>query len=348
MRVLVTGATGFVGSAAVRAMLTRTEHGLICQVRTGSNVSRLQTVLEGAQAGRADVIVANLLSRADSAKLVVDADAIIHCAAGMGGGAANIYMNTVVATRNLLDAMGDGRRRRLVLVSSFAVYGTAGLPRGALVNEETPIESHPERRDGYALAKLHQEEIVREYAARLGFDLVVARPGVVYGPGGYDPLSARIGLNLPGLFLSMGGNNLLPLSYVDNCADALVVAATAPQAVGLTLNLHDDDLRTCREYLRRYRVEVRSLRTLVVPYPLLLLLSAANEWYHRWSRGQLPAALTVYRTRSLYVGRRYDNERVKSLGWRQSVSTQDGLQRTFEFFRQTELRADPSYGKRRT
>ena len=46
------------------------------------------------------------------------------------------------------------------------------------------------------------------------------------------------------------------------------------------------------------------------------------------------AVLTVYRTRSLYVGRRYDNERLKSLGWRQSVSTQDGLQHTFEFFRQ--------------
>ncbi|MGH8473265.1 MAG: NAD-dependent epimerase/dehydratase family protein, partial [Gammaproteobacteria bacterium] len=137
-----------------------------------------------------------------------------------------------------------------------------------------------------------------------------------------------------GLFLSIGGDNLLPLSYVDNCADALVVAATAPQAVGLTLNLHDDDLLTCREYLRRYRSEVRPLRTLVIPYPLLLVLAAANECYHGWSRGQLPAAFTVYRTRSLYVGRRYDNGRLKSLGWRQSVSTQDGLQRTFEFFRQ--------------
>jgi len=52
----------------------------------------------------------------------------------------------------------------------------AWLPRGALVNEETSIESHPERRDGYVLAKLHQEEIGREYAARLGFELVVARP----------------------------------------------------------------------------------------------------------------------------------------------------------------------------
>lgn len=334
MKVLVTGATGFVGSAVVRALLRRTEHELICQVRSGSNRGRLQPLLEGARAGRADVMVANLLSRSDCGKLVVDADLIIHCAAGMGGGATNIYTNTVVATRNLLAAMGNGRCRRLVLVSSFAVYRTAELPRGALVTEETPIESHPERRDGYVLAKLHQEEIVRQYAARLGFELVVARPGVVYGPGGYDPLSARIGLNLPGLFLSMGGDNLLPLSYVDNCADALVVAATVPRAAGLTLNLHDDDLRTCREYLSRYRVEVRPLRTLVVPYPLLLVLAATNECYHGWSRGQLPAALTVYRARSLYVGRRYDNGRLKSLGWRQSVSTQDALQRTFEFFRQ--------------
>ncbi len=84
------GTTGFVGSAVVRALLTRTEHEHISQVRTGSNRSRLQPLLHSAQTRRAEVVAATLLSRADCAKLVSAAD-IIHCAARMGGGATNIY-----------------------------------------------------------------------------------------------------------------------------------------------------------------------------------------------------------------------------------------------------------------
>jgi nucleoside-diphosphate-sugar epimerase len=64
-----------------------------------------------------------------------------------------------------------------------------------------------------------------------------------------------------------------------------------------------------------------------------MLVSHAVERYHVWSKGQLPAAFTPYVTRSLYRGRRYDNSRLRSIGWRPLVSTDEGLQRTFEYFR---------------
>src|SRR5204862_5238265 len=126
-------------------------------------------------------------------------------------------LNTVVASKNLLEAIAAADRPiKVVLVSSFGVYGVAGLPRGHVVDEETPLEPHPERRDLYSQAKLRQEKLFREYQAKAGFPLVVLRPGVIYGPRG-SRISTRVGLNLMGIFLHLGGDNLLPLTYVASC-----------------------------------------------------------------------------------------------------------------------------------
>ena len=154
---------------------------------------------------------------------------------------------------------------------------------------------------------------------------------VIYGPGG-SPFSTRVGLQLPGLFLSLGGSNLLPLSYVDNCAEAIVVAGQARGRV--VVNVHDDDLPTCRAYLKAYRRAVAPIRTVPVPYPALRILSSVVERYNRMSRGQLPAIFTPYKSATAWGGNRFDNAHLKSLGWRQLVPTEEGMRRTFEWLKQ--------------
>ena len=128
-------------------------------------------------------------------------------------------MNSALATRNLLDAFLDsGRPRRFVNVSSFAVYSNLKLKRGSLLDESCPLEDAPqERHDAYGFGKLKQEELVREYGANRGLPFVILRPGAVFGPGKPD-LSGRVGINTFGFFIHLGGSNLLPLTYVDNCA----------------------------------------------------------------------------------------------------------------------------------
>ena len=121
------------------------------------------------------------------------------------------------------------RSGRFVLVSSFGVYGVADLPRGHLLDESTPLEPHPERRDLYSQAKLRQEKLFREYEPKLGLDLVVVRPGVIYGPGG-NAMSSRVGLDVFGVFLDMGRKNILPLTYVENCAYQLTARDSSTAA----------------------------------------------------------------------------------------------------------------------
>jgi nucleoside-diphosphate-sugar epimerase/peptidoglycan/xylan/chitin deacetylase (PgdA/CDA1 family) len=337
MRILVTGAAGFLGSALIKHLLARGYTDIRCNVRRRSDIPKLDSLLERNSGIRLDYCVGNLRYREDAARAVDDVQIIFHLAAGKKGTAADLFLDSAVASRNLLDAVAKRKPMRIVLVSSFGVYGVAGLGRGAQVTEETVLEPHPELRDHYSNSKLRQEQLFWEYQNRNGFELVVLRPGVIYGPDG-GHMSNRVGLTIGKWQLHFGGSNVLPLSYVDNCAEALVVAGFQQRTAGQIYNVHDDDLPTCRQYLRAYGKNVTRIRSISIPYFGVKLLSSVVAKYNRYSKGQLPAILTPYKAASLWGGNRFDNSKLRSIGWKQLVPTAEGLQRSFAAFR-TELDA---------
>jgi nucleoside-diphosphate-sugar epimerase len=336
MKVLVTGATGFLGSVMVERLLAHGEKDIRCFLRGGSDRARLDALAARHPDARLEMFVGSLGSKESAGKAIEGVDVVYHLAASLAGAAADIFVSTVVASKNLLEAIAAaGRPIKVVLVSSFGVYGVADLPRGHVVDEETPLETHPERRDLYSQAKLRQEKLFREYQAKYGFPLVVLRPGVIYGPRG-SAISTRVGLSLFGVFLHLGGDNVLPLSYVDNCAEAIVVAGQSDRANGQTYNVHDDDLPTCRDYLARYQRDVKPVRRIPVPYLALQGISSLVQRYHAFSKGQLPAIFTPYKTATSWKGNRFDNRKLKALGWQPLVSTEEGMRRAFEW-----LKANP-------
>jgi nucleoside-diphosphate-sugar epimerase/peptidoglycan/xylan/chitin deacetylase (PgdA/CDA1 family) len=332
MKILVTGAGGFLGKALIERLLAHGYSDIRCNVRRRADVSKLDALVEQHPHIRLDYCVGDIKYRKDAARAVDGVQLIFHLAAGKKGAAADLFLNSVVASRNLLDAVADRKPMRIVLVSSFGVYGVAGLGRGAWVNEQTVLEPHPEWRDHYSYSKLRQEQLFWEYRRRNGFELVVLRPGVIYGPDGAH-FSNRVGLTMGEAQLHFGGRNLLPLSYVDNCAEAVVVAGTHPRAAGQAYNVHDDDLPTCRQYLRAYRKNVTKIRSISIPYFAVQLLSSMVAKYNRYSKGQLPAILTPYKVASQWGGNRFDNSKLRSIGWKQLVPTTEGLQRSFAAFR---------------
>jgi len=332
MRILVTGAAGFLGKAVIERLRDHGYTDIRCNVRRRTDIPKLNTLLGPHPQIRLDYSVGDLRYREDAARAVDGVQLIFHLAAGKKGTAADLFLNSVVASRNLLDAVADRQPMRIVLVSSFGVYGVAGLGRGAKINEQTVLEPHPEWRDHYSYSKLRQEQLFWEYQKRIGFELVVLRPGVIYGPDG-GHFSNRVGLTLGNWQLHFGGSNLLPVSYVDNCAEAVVAAGTHEHAVGQVFNVHDDDLPTCREYVRAYSKHVTKIRSVSVPYFAVKLLSSMVAQYHRYSKGQLPAILTPYKVASQWGGNRFDNSKLHSIGWKQLVPTVEGLRRSFAAFR---------------
>ena len=91
------------------------------------------------------------------------------------------------------------------------------------------------------------------------FDMSSSRPGAVYGPGKAG-ITGRVGVGTFGIFLHLGAGNPIPLSYVDNCAEAIVLAGLVKGLDGEVFNVVDDDLPSSRRFLRLYKEQVKPLR----------------------------------------------------------------------------------------
>ena len=334
-RVLVTGATGFIGRRVVASLLSRGFTGIVGLGRAGP---------AGMPGGcnEVEMIQGNLLSREDCLRATDGVKVIYHLAAGRGEKSyPDAFLNSVVTTRNLLDAcLHHGDMKRFVNVSSFAVYSNRDKPAGKLLDEACQIEPRPEKRgQAYCYAKVRQDELVARYARDHGVGAVFLRPGVVYGPGN-EAIHARIGLNTFGVFLHLGGNNTLPLTYVDNCADAIVLAGLADDVDGDVFNVIDDDLPTSRQFLRAYKREVKVFPSVYLPSSVSYLACWSWEKYSAWSEGQLPPVYGRSAWHSNWKRTSYSNRKLKQrLGWQQQIPTSEGLRRYFAACREKIARA---------
>jgi nucleoside-diphosphate-sugar epimerase len=334
--VLITGANGFIGTKVVAALLGQGYSNLRFFVRPSGNLNRLNQVLrEYGKPGQ--IVTGNLLNRDDCNRAVRDVQVIYHLAAGIEKSFAGAFMNSVLTTRNLLDAvLREGCLKRFVNVSSFAVYSAAKLKRGALLDESCEVENPAYSRESpYAYAKIKQDQLVLGYSKTHGVPAVILRPGVVYGPGNRS-MNGRIGIDTFGIFLHMGRSNSLPLTYVDNCADAIVLAGLTPGVDGEIFNIVDDDLPTSRKFLRLYKKNVRRFFSVTVPFPAAFLFCLAWEKYSKWSEGQLPPVFNLRRCAAEWQGQAYSNEKLKRLlGWFPRVGFEEASQRYFRYQKET-------------
>ncbi len=327
--ILVTGSNGFVGVKVVETLLRYGFRNLRCFVRPSSRLDRLNEMLAQSSYGQGVMIqTGDLTSREDCQMATDNVSVVYHLAAGFDKSFAGAFMNSALVTRNLLDGfLKSELRQRFVNVSSFAVYSNLGLKRGALLDETCPLEdSSQERYDAYGFGKLKQEELVRQYGKEHGLPFVILRPGTIFGPGKRD-LSGRVGISTFGYFIQVNGYNQLPLTYVDNCAEAIVLAGLKPGIDGEIFNVVDDERLTGKQFLQAYKRRRRNFFSIRIPYSVAFTICALWEQYSKWSRYQLPPAFNKRRCAAEWKGNRYSNEKLHSLlGWKPRVNLEQGME----------------------
>lgn len=331
--ILVTGANGFIGTRVVSTLVHYGFHNLRCLVRPSGNRKQLEKIVNRSGHAQIEILSGNLLSTDDCKRAVKDVSLIFHLAAGIDKSHAGAFMNSVVTTRNLLEVCAQSDKlKRFVNVSSLSVYSNKHMRRGELLNEECEVEKHPEQRhEAYCYGKIKQDELLLEQARRYRVPYVIVRPGAVYGPG-KTGITGRIGIDTFGIFLHLGGSNKIPLTYIDNCADAIVLAGIKVGVEGQVFNIVDDELPRSKDFLRMYKRHVGEFRSISLPYRLTFFLCYLWEKYSEWSEGQLPPVFNRNRCATDWKGNRYSNEKAKKLlGWTPKIPFVEASKRYFQY-----------------
>jgi len=325
--ILVTGSNGFIGSKVVEKLLECGFTTVRCLVRPSSKLDRLKKLLGEVPARQnVEFVIGDLLSQDDCRKATAGVSIIYHLAAGMEKSFAGAFMNSALGTRNLMDAFLErGEPKRFVNVSSFAVYSNLSLKRGALLEETCPLENAPQERfDAYGFGKLKQEEVVREYGNKHNLPYVILRPGYVFGPGKRE-LNGRVAINTFGFLIQVGGSHPLPVTFLDNCAEAIVLAGLTPGIDGEVFNVVDDELLTGRQFLRLYKAKLERF-SVRIPYLAAYGLCLLWEKYAKWSNGQLRAVFNRRRCAAEWKGNSYSNRKLhERLGWKPRIPMEQAM-----------------------
>jgi nucleoside-diphosphate-sugar epimerase len=230
MRVLVTGASGFLGGAVSRLLLER-GHEVFALVRRPGSEPAGTTAVSG------DLTDATRLTEALA---TARPDAVIHLAAEIASQRSEEKVRevNVEGTKRLVTACLAAGRPRLVFTSTVVT----GDAHGALLTEDAPLPVTTP----YGRSKQEGERIVLES----GLPAVVVRPSHVYGPGGWYVADLVARLRQPGRFAVIGrGENLWDVVHVDDVAAACVAAAESPAADGEIFHCADDTPITFYDFM---------------------------------------------------------------------------------------------------
>ncbi len=317
---LVTGAAGFLGRRLVARLR---EQGRIVRVLVRRPVPAYADD-PGIQTVVGDLGDPRIVDHA-----VRGAPVVYHVGAAMRGSPRDFEAGTVWGTRNVVEACLAHATRKLVYVSSMSVYDHAGRDPAAKMTETSAFEPHPEWRGAYTRTKLDAERCVRDAIDSRGLPAVILRPGQIFGPGA-EQVTPNGVIALAGRWVAVGSpSQTLPLVYVDDVVDALLLAETSAQAIGGTFNIVDTTTVTQEAYLQRAQRKLGAkLKRVRVPTWVFMGLGFGVELLGKALKREVP--LTRYRVRSLRPLANFDTRAARErLEWTPRVGVEKGLDSTF-------------------
>ena len=338
MKIFITGATGFVGQAVTAAAMEQ-GHSVRAVVRPSSDAAGLQAWVGHERFETASV---DLRDRPALVEALRGTDTVIHLAATKAGDFYSQFAGTVVSTENLLLAMAEANVKELVGVSTFSVYEYLETKPNTLIDEDSKLVVNMDLRDEYTETKMIQEELYNIFGRVENNRVVILRPGMIFGSG--ELWHSLLGSPLGPRFLRIGSSSTLPMTYVDNCADAIVAAADKlseePSTVnGEVINIVDDNLPTQKEYAEMVSKVIETPKSVTVPWPVVRIASGGIKMANQklvGGRAKFPGIAVPDRLHARFKPLRYTNAKAKHLlGWSPRITIEDAINKSAELERQS-------------
>lgn len=312
-RVVVTGATGFVGSALIDRLLKEDLRELRVAVRsTNKDFSK-----------EINVVVAGALSDLASWARVFDhMDIVVHCAARVHimdevatDPLAEFRLANVYGTLNIAKQAAAAGVRRFIFISSIKVNGECTSSRCPYLADDKPSPKDP-----YGISKMEAEEGLKLIAAETGMEVVIIRPVLVYGPGvqaNFNNMMKWIHKGVPLPFARI--NNKRSLIALDNLVDLIFTCIDHPSAANQVFLASDDHDLSTPELLKLTGSALgKSALLFTVPNLLFQTLDLLGKTS---LRERLCGSLQV------------DIAKTKGLlGWTPPITVDDALYRTAQYF----------------
>lgn len=325
MNALVTGANGFIGSNLSSRLLEK-GHRVRALILPGTDESTLKDM--DIQKVYGDITDPSTLPPA-----LKGIDVVFHLAAiARDWGPPKLFLKVnAEGSRNMAEISLKCGVSRFVQMSSLAIHSFRGISDG---DEDTPRDCF---KFPYSLSKIKAEDYVLALFRDKGLPVTIIRPGVFpFGPNDMTSFYHLARAMEKGQYGYInGGRAMLCVSYVENLAEGMILAATHPKGAGETYVISDDIKITWRELSERFSEELGCPPPrLSIPFPLIYPSVALWEGIYRILRTKNPPPLTRYRVslvaRDCYFSSRKAKE---ELGYQAKVTLNEGIKRTVAWYR---------------
>lgn len=288
MKVLVTGAAGFLGGHLVDMLVERGDE-VRAMVRPEEDASHLRTLPD------VEIVYGDLTDAASLKRAVQGVQNVYNVAAKTGPwGLEDVYYKiNVQGVADLIHAAMDAGVQRIVHTSSITVYGHN---LQGLITEDHPYHAED---NPYSRTKIAGEKLIANLVQEHRAPVVIVRPGWIYGPRDRASFGKYVSMIEAGkLFFFGGGKNIVPVVYVRDVAQGLIKAGDAgEESVGRAYTLCDDRRVTQEEYLNTIAEAVGAPKiTRHVPFTLLYTAGRSAEliWRALGRRKAGPPPLSTY------------------------------------------------------